>query len=74
LYASGGAFSPYTFANEHYLVGLRHDTGGSAQLYGAIDSASVYASGLSASDIASLYAQGSSATSTSAVPEPGTWQ
>jgi len=73
-YGNVYTFAPFTFTDEHYLVGLRHDAGGNAMLTGSVDTAAVYAQALSASDISTLYAAGANGTLTAgAVPEPATW-
>lgn len=69
-YGNVFTYAPFTFTDEHYLVGLRHDAGGNAMLTGAVDTAAIYAQALSASDVATLYAAGPNG---SAVPEPATW-
>jgi hypothetical protein len=69
FYASGGSYSPYTFVNPQFLIGLRHPAaaGGNGLLSGDVALAEVFSTALSGSEIATLYSQGNGATP---VPEP----
>ncbi len=68
LYADGGAYGLYDFADPQYLIGLRHPAAASGNGFLTADIAmdAVFSSTLSASDVATLYSQGGGA----AVPEP----